>query len=47
MIETIIAILFLVGIVLVMTGPKRSDKKAKDSGASSSPTPKGPDSPEK
>ena len=51
MIETIVAILFVLGIVLVMTGPKRSDKKGdkkgKDSGASSSPTPKAPDSPEK
>jgi hypothetical protein len=47
MIETIIAILFLVGIVLVATGPKTSDKKGKDSDASSSPTPKAPDSPEK
>jgi hypothetical protein len=47
MIETIIAVLFLLGIVLVMTGPKRSDKKGKDSGASNSPTPKAPDSPEK
>jgi len=46
MIETIIAILFLLGIVLVMTGPKSSDKKGKDLGASSSPTPKAPDSPE-
>ena len=40
MIETIIAILFLLGIVFVATGPKSSDKKAKDSGASSPPTPK-------
>jgi hypothetical protein len=47
MIETIIAILFLVGIVLVATGPKASDKKGKDPDASSSPTPKAPDSPEK
>jgi hypothetical protein len=52
MIETIVAILFVLGIVLVMTGPKPSDKKGsdkkgKDSGASSSPTPKAPDSPEK
>jgi hypothetical protein len=52
MIETIVAILFVVGIVLVMTGAKPSDKKGsdkkgKDSGASSSPTPKPPDSPEK
>jgi hypothetical protein len=47
MIETIIAILFLLGIVLVATGPKSADKTGKDSGASSSPTPKGPDSLEK
>jgi hypothetical protein len=47
MIETIIAILFLVGIVLVATGPKSSDKKGKDSDASSSPTPKAPDSTKK
>jgi hypothetical protein len=47
MIETIIAILFLLGIVLVMTGPKSSDKKEKDIDASSAPTPKAPDSPEK
>jgi len=51
MIETIIAILFILAIALVMTGPKRSDKKGdktgKDSGASSSPTPKAPDSPKK
>ena len=54
MIETIVAILFLVAIVIVATGPKSSDKKEKssdkkekDSGASSSPTPKAPDSPEK
>ena len=47
MIETIIAILFLLGIVLVATGPKPSDKKGKDSDGSSSPTPKTPDSPEK
>jgi hypothetical protein len=48
MIETIVVTLFLLAIVLVMTGPKRSDnKKGKDSGASSSPTPKAPDSPKK
>jgi hypothetical protein len=47
MIETIIAILFVLGIVLVATGPKSSDKKGKDPGASSSPTPKVPDSSEK
>ena len=47
MIETILAILFLLGIVFVMTGPKSSDKKAKDSDVSSSPTPKTPDSKEK
>ncbi len=44
MIETIMAILFLVAIVLVATGPKRSDKKGKDSDAVSSPTPKVADS---
>ena len=47
MIETIVGTLFLLAIVLVAMGPKRSDKKKKDSDASSSPTPKGPDSPEK
>ena len=47
MIETIIAILFLLGIVLVATGPRSSDKKGKDFGATRSPTPKAPDSPEK
>jgi len=47
MIETILAVLFVLAIVLVMSGPKRSDKKGKDSGASSSPTPKAPDSPKK
>jgi hypothetical protein len=47
MIETIVATLFLLGIVLVMTGPKPSGKKGKDSGASSSPIPKAPGSPEK
>ncbi len=47
MIETIVAILFLLGIVLVATGPKSSDKKQKDDGASSAPTPKAPDSPDK
>jgi hypothetical protein len=47
MIETIIAILFLLGIVFVATGPKSFGKKGKDSGASSSPTPKAPDSSEK
>jgi hypothetical protein len=47
MIETIIAIVFLLGIVLVATGPKPSKKKEKDSGASSPPTPKAPDSSEK
>ena len=38
---------FLLAIVLVMTGPKRSDKKGKDSGASSAPTPKAPEPPKK
>ena len=47
MIETILAILFLLGIVLVATGPRSSDKKGKDSRAPISPTPKAPDSPEK
>jgi hypothetical protein len=47
MIETIIAILFILGIVFVATGPKSSDKKGKDSGVSGSPTPKVPNSPEK
>ncbi len=47
MIETIIAILFLLGSVFVATGPRSSDKKGGDSGASSSATPKAPDSPEK
>ena len=47
MIETIIAILFLLGIVIVATGPSSSDKKGKDSGAPNPPTPKAPDSPEK
>ena len=47
MIETILAVLFVLAIVLVMSGPKRSDKKGKDSDASSSPTPKAPDSPKK
>jgi hypothetical protein len=47
MIETIIAILFLLGIVIVATGPRSSDKKGKDSGAPISPTLKAPDSPEK
>ena len=47
MIETIVAVLFLLAIVLVMSGPKRSDKKGKDSGASSAPTPKAPEPPKK
>ena len=47
MIETIIAILFVLGIVFVATGPKSSDRKGKDFGASGSATPKAPDSPEK
>jgi hypothetical protein len=47
MIETITAILFLLAIVFVLMGPKPSYKKGKDSYASSPPTPKGPDSPEK
>lgn len=46
MIETIVAVLFLLGIVLVLNGPKRTDKKEKDAGASSAPTPKTPDSPD-
>jgi len=46
MIETIVITLFLLGIVFVMTGPKSSDKKGKDSDVSSSPTPKAPDSKE-
>jgi len=46
MIETIVAILFLLGIVFVLAGPKSSDKKGKDSDVSSSPTPKAPDSKE-
>ena len=46
MIETIVAVLFLLGIVLVLNGPKRTDKKEKDAGASSAPTPKAPDSPD-
>jgi hypothetical protein len=44
MIETIVAILFLLGIVLVATGPKPSDKKGKDAGSSSPPPPKAPES---
>ena len=47
MIETIVAILFLLGIVLVVNGPKPSDKKEKDIGSASAPTPKAPDSPDK
>ncbi len=47
MIETITAILFLLAIVFVAAGPKSSDKKEKDSGASSSPTLKSPESPKK
>jgi hypothetical protein len=47
MIETIVVTLVLLAIVLVALGPKRSDKKGKDSDASSSPTPKAPDSPKK
>jgi Tfp pilus assembly protein PilV len=47
MIETIIAVLFLLAIVLVALGPKRSDKKAKDLDTSSPPAPKAPDSPKK
>ncbi len=46
MIETIVAVLFLLGIVLVLNGPKRTEKKEKDSGASSAPTPKSPDPPD-
>ncbi|MGA2779984.1 MAG: hypothetical protein ABSF94_20695 [Steroidobacteraceae bacterium] len=46
MIETIVAVLFLLGIVLVLNGPKRTDKKEKDVGASGAPTPKAPDSPD-
>lgn len=44
MIETIVATLFLFGIVLVALGPKPSDKKGKDPDASSPPIPKAPDS---
>ena len=47
MIETIVVTLFLLGIVLVALGPKRTDKKPKDSDTSSSPTPKAPEPPEK
>ncbi|HYA95922.1 MAG TPA: hypothetical protein VEC95_06585 [Terriglobales bacterium] len=47
MIETIIAILFLLGIVLVALGPKPSDKKGKDLETSSPPATKDPDAPEK
>lgn len=47
MIETIIAILFLLGIVLVALGPKPSDKKGKDADASSSAAPRTPDSSKK
>lgn len=47
MIETIIATLVLLGIVLVALGPKPSDKKGKDLDTSSSPAPKTPDAPKK
>jgi hypothetical protein len=46
MIETIVAVLFLLGIVLVLNGPKRTEKKEKDGGASIAPNPKSPDSPD-
>ena len=44
MLETIIATLFLLGIVLVALGPKPSDKKGKDPDTSKPPTPKASDS---
>jgi len=47
MIETIIAVLFLLGIVLVALGPKPSDKKGKDLDTPSPPASKAPDSPKK
>jgi hypothetical protein len=47
MIETILGILFLLAIVLVATGPKRSDEKKHDSDSSGTLPPKGPESPEK
>ena len=46
MIELILSLLFLLCIFLVATGPKSPEKKEEEIGATTSPPPKTPDSPE-